>query len=70
MSKENKLTIAEKQTKLAELLRWFESDDFSVEQATAKLTEAEKLTKEIETELMDYQNEITLIKQRFDQDTV
>lgn len=60
-------TIAEKRAKLAELLAWFESDDFAVETAISKFDEAEKLAHEIEAELMEYKNKITVLKKRFDQ---
>lgn len=67
MSKQNK-TIADKRTELAELLAWFESDDFSIEQAVEKFQAAEKLAEQIESELLEYKNTITVLKQRFDED--
>lgn len=66
-TKNNATTIADKRTKLAALLAWFESDDFAVEEAIAKFEEAEKLASDIEAELMEYKNSITVLKQRFDQ---
>ena len=68
MSKQNK-TIAEKRTELSELLAWFESDEFSVEMATDKFKEAEALALEIEAELTEAKNTITVLKQRFDEET-
>jgi exodeoxyribonuclease VII small subunit len=68
MSKQNK-TIAEKRAELSELLAWFESDEFSVEMATDKFKEAEALALEIEAELTEAKNTITVLKQRFDEET-
>ncbi len=67
MSAKNNPTIANKRAQLTELLAWFESEDFAVEEAMAKFEEAEKLANEIETELLEYKNNIILLKQRFDQ---
>lgn len=66
MSKQNK-TIAEMRAELGELLAWFESDEFSVEMASEKFTEAEKLAIDIERELMEAKNTITVLKRRFDE---
>ncbi|HTK39566.1 MAG TPA: exodeoxyribonuclease VII small subunit [Patescibacteria group bacterium] len=60
-------TIAEKRTALNELLAWFESDDFTVEEAVDNFKKAETLAKEIEDELMSAKNTITELKQRFDE---
>ena len=68
MSKQNK-TIAEKRAELSELLAWFESNEFSVEMATDKFKEAEALALEIEAELTEAKNTITVLKQRFDEET-
>lgn len=65
MSKQNE-TIAEKMARLNEMVAWFESDDFAIESAMGRFAEAEALAKEIETELSEMKNEITVIKERFD----
>lgn len=67
MSTKSNHTIADKRAELSQLLAWFESDDFAVEQAIAKFEAAEKLARDIETELMEYKNKITVLKERFDQ---
>lgn len=67
MSTKNSKTIAEKRAELAELLAWFEGQDFVLEDAIAKFEKAEALAREIEEELMQYKNKITVLKQRFDQ---
>lgn len=67
MSKQNS-TISEKMAQLSELVAWFESDEFTIETATAKFAEAEKLAKEIEANLSEFKNEITVLKKKFDQE--
>lgn len=68
MSQQSK-TIAEKRAELAELVAWFESDEFTVEAAVDKFKQAEQLAEEIEKELMKAKNTITVLKQRFDEGT-
>lgn len=65
MSKSNK-TVSEKTAELAELVAWFDSDDFSLEAAIEKFQVAEKLAAEIESDLKSLQNEIVVVKQKFD----
>lgn len=67
MSDKNK-SIAEKRSELGELLAWFESDQFNVEEAIDKFTQAEKLASQIERELAEAKNTIIELKQRFDRD--
>ncbi len=67
MSKANS-TIAEKRAELGELLAWFESDEFEVEQAVDKFKEAEKIAAEIEKDLLEHKNTINVLKQKFDQE--
>ena len=67
MSKATK-TITEKRTELGELLAWFESDEFAIEQAAEIFKQAEALAAEIEAELMEHENTINVLKQKFDQD--
>lgn len=59
-------SISQQLAKLDEIVAWFESDDFELEQAMAKYKEAEALSQEIETELSELKNEITVLKQKFD----
>lgn len=70
MSNKNSKTIADKRAELGELLAWFESDMFVVEEAIEKFKQAEKLALEIESELQEHKNTITVLKQRFDQGDV
>lgn len=65
MSKTNK-TVSEKMADLGELVAWFESDEFELEQAIVKYKEAEKLAGEIEHDLSTLKNEIIVLKQKFE----
>jgi len=65
MSSTNK-SIQEKTTELTELVAWFDSDEFTLEQALNKFKIAEKLAVEIEHDLLSLKNEITIVKQKFD----
>lgn len=67
MSGKNNATVAEKTAKLDELVAWFDGDDFELEQAIEKFKEAEKLAEEIEHDLSELKNTITVVKQKFDE---
>ena len=67
MSKtDNTKTIAEKMEELGNLVSWFESDEFELEQAIDNYKQAEKLADEIEHDLSELKNEVTVLKMRFD----
>jgi exonuclease VII small subunit len=66
MSAKNNDSIAEKTARLDTLVAWFDSDEFELEQALDMFTQAEKLAAEIERDLRTLQNNITLVKARFD----
>lgn len=65
MSSTNK-TIQEKTAELAELVAWFDSEEFVLEAAVDKFKEAEKLAADIEHDLKTLKNEINIVKQKFD----
>ena len=67
MSIKNNTTIAEKTSKLNELVAWFDGDDFELEKALDKFSEAQALALEIETDLLELKNKITVVNQSFDQ---
>lgn len=67
MSVKNNPTIADKTVELNELVEWFDSDDFELEQALDKFGEAEKLAGEIEADLSALKNNITVIKKKFNE---
>lgn len=65
MSSTNK-SIQEKTAELTNLVAWFDSDQFKLEEALDKFKTAEKLAIEIENDLSSLKNEIQIVKQRFD----
>lgn len=66
MSAKHNETVAEKTVRLNELIAWFNSDDFELERALEKFTEAEKLAAEIENDLMSLKNRIEVVKEKFE----
>lgn len=68
MSKTNEPTIKEQLAELDAQLEWFDSDDFSVEEALDRYKAAEKLAATIEAQLKALKNEITVLKTRFDEE--
>jgi exonuclease VII small subunit len=60
--------IQDKIAELDELLAWFNSDEFVLEQAGDKLKAAKKLADDIETGLNSLENEIEVIKKSFASD--
>jgi exodeoxyribonuclease VII small subunit len=67
MSSKDK-SVTEKLAKLTELVAWFESDDFVLEEAISHFKDAEKLANEIEADLSGLKNEITVLKKKFDEE--
>ena len=65
MSDKSEITIAEKLEQLRELVAWFESDEFSIEQALDKFAHAEKLAQTIDEDLSVFKNKITVLKKDF-----
>lgn len=59
-------TIEEKMNELREQAGWFESDDFSLTHAKEKFEAAAKLAREIESDLADMENQITVLKESFE----
>ena len=61
---ENK-SITQKIDELTKSTDWFYSDDFKLEEATRKYREAVQLAKEIEKDLDELKNEITVLAEDF-----
>ena len=59
-------TVSEKMDELSQLVAWFESDEFELEKALETYKKAETLAAEIERDLSDLKNEVTVLKQKFD----
>lgn len=66
MSDKNNPGVAAKIAQLDELVTWFDSDLFELEQAIEKFNQAEALAVEIEHDLETYKNSIEVVKARFD----
>lgn len=66
MSTKKTETLQEKINRLGEMVAFFDTDDFDIEQALEKYKEAEKLSAEIHEQMVDVKNEITVLKERFD----
>lgn len=67
VSKTDKRTIAQKLELLDEMIAWFDSDSFELEQAVEKFEEAETLAADIERTLSGIKNQVEIIKKRFDE---
>ena len=67
MSK-NETSIQQRMSELSEIVAWFQSADFRLEEATKRMKAAEVLAASIETDLLELKNDIQVISQRFDKD--
>ena len=67
MSEVNKSqTVQEKLAALSELVAWFQSPGFTLEEAVTKFKTAETLAEEIEKDLTKLKNDIQVVKKKFD----
>ncbi len=62
----NNTTIKEQLQQLDELISWFESDDFTLEEAVEKFKAAERLAEDIRQKLSSLKSDITVLGQKFD----
>ena len=62
---ETKLTLSQKIKNLDDEVEWFYSDDFKLEEATAKYKAALTHAKAIEEDLKNLQNEIEVLSEDF-----
>jgi len=67
MSEANK-PVQEKLTQLSDLVAWFQSPSFKLEEAVTKYKQAEQLAEEIEKDLTKLKNDIRVVKKKFDGD--
>ena len=65
MSEQNK-TVQGKLSDLSELVTWFQSPAFKLEDAVDKFKQAETLAEEIEKDLTKLKNDIMVVKKKFD----
>ena len=54
--------------KLNDYVEWFEGDDFVLEESIEKFNEAKKLADEIQADLNDFKNKITIVQKQFDKE--
>lgn len=66
MSKQSK-TVSQKIAELEVLVAWFEGDEFVLEEAADKFDAARALAGEIEQDLLTLKNNISVVKQKFDE---
>jgi len=59
-------TVQGKLTELSELVGWFQSASFKLEDALGKFKQAEALAEEIEKDLTKLKNDIKIVKKKFD----
>lgn len=61
--KDNSITA--KMQKLENLTAWFTSEDFSIDEALEKYRAAQSLAREVESDLQNLKNEITILAEDF-----
>ena len=65
MSEKDK-SVQDKLSELSELVAWFQSPAFKLEDAFDKFKQAETLAEEIEKDLTKLKNDIKVVKKKFD----
>jgi peptidoglycan hydrolase CwlO-like protein len=63
--KDSKTTISSKIDDLKTKIDWFYSDEFGVDEAPKRYEEVLALTKEVEKDLKDLKNQITVLSKDF-----
>lgn len=63
--KTNEKTIEQMMAELNERIAWFQGDDFNLDEAKQRFTEAQQLAKEIAATLDDMQHDITVLSEDF-----
>ena len=61
----NQKNISEKMSQLEEAVTWFNSDDFKLEEVENRYKDAIKLATEVEEDLDNLKNKITVLKEDF-----
>lgn len=65
-SKANTKNYAQLNAELQQILDWFESADFNIDEAPVKYQQAMKMIQQIKDRLTTAQNQVEKIKQKFD----
>lgn len=68
-TKAKKPTLKEQLAELDELLAWFDQPDLDLDVALEKFDHGVKLAEAIKERLATFENKVTILKKRFDQDT-
>ena len=63
----NDPSIEQELAELDGMVAWFESEDFTLEEAMTHYEKAEELAKHIEARLTKLKNEVNVLKKKFDQ---
>lgn len=63
----NQPSIEVELAELDRLVAWFESEEFTIEEALAQYEKADVLAKRLESRLGELKNEVTVLKKKFDQ---
>jgi exonuclease VII small subunit len=66
MSQQNNKTVQDKLGELSDLVAWFQSPEFSLEEAFEKYKQADALASDIEIDLGKLKNDINVVKKKFD----
>ena len=66
MSTKKTKNLQDKIAELGDMVAFFDTDDFDIEQALEKYKAAEKLSEEIREQMSEVKNEINVLKERFD----
>lgn len=61
------LSIEEKLAQLREAVQWFEGEEFTVDEAMKRFEVAQKLAEDIERELSEVKNTVSVLKEKFAQ---
>ena len=69
MSSPKNDSLQHQMAELDQLLEWFDRDDIDLDEALKKFDEGVTLTEKLKERLSTLENKITILKERFDQDT-
>ena len=61
-------TLQQQLAELDDLLSWFDQPDLDLDQALQKFDHGVKLTEAIKARLQTFENKVTVLKKRFDQE--
>ena len=61
-------SITEKLGEIDELVAWFSSAEFDIDEALVKYEELAKLSEEVKKDLDQLENKITVIRQKFEEE--